>query len=214
GLIVQVPRRALAAVLHVLPRDLPAVVTDGPEDLSFSTVTTDSVAGACMAVEHLLSLGHETVHFVRGASDFHASQMREDGWRQTLKRHKRRTPRPLRGDWSAESGYAAGQRLAADPAVTAVFVANDQMALGAVHAFHDAGIPVPERVSIVGFDGIPEAAHFIPPLTTIEQNFEAFGGASIAALLSQLGPLRAQAPAHHLIPPRLIVRQSTARVSR
>ena len=73
----------------------------------------------------------------------------------------------IRGDWSAESGYRAGLELAAAGNVTAVFVANDQMALGALRAFSEAGMRVPEDISVVGYDDQPEAAYLIPPLTTV-----------------------------------------------
>jgi DNA-binding LacI/PurR family transcriptional regulator len=91
--------------------------------------------------------------------------------------------------------------------VTAIFVANDQMALGLMHALHDLGLDVPRDVSVVGFDDIPEAAHFYPPLTTVRQDFNELGRQCVARLIN---------PSIHSVgtaalPPTLVVRKTTAR---
>ena len=116
----------------------------------------------------------------------------------------------LTGDWSAASGYEAGLRIAARDDVTAVFCANDQMALGLLRALHEAGRGVPggpRGVSVVGFDDIPEAAYLIPPLTTVRQDFQAVGQRAIEILRAALG----QVPApERLIGAELVVRASTA----
>ena len=116
----------------------------------------------------------------------------------------------LTGDWSAASGFAAGQEIARRKDVTAVFCANDQMALGLLRALSEAGRGVPggsRGVSVVGFDDIPEAAYLIPPLTTVRQDFRAVGHRAIeilqAALAGEPAPDR-------LISPELVVRASTA----
>jgi DNA-binding LacI/PurR family transcriptional regulator len=210
GVIVRVPRSALTTVMRQLVDGLPAVVIDGPARSDWRTVTTDSETGAATVVQHLLDLGHDTVHFVRGWSELHASALREAGWRRTLRKARRRVCPPVGGDWSAQSGYEAATRLAQDKSVTAVFLANDQMALGALHAFADAGISVPRQISVAGFDDIPEAAHFLPPLTTVRQDFDTLGQASVAALLAQLGRSSAPAqPLHQLVGTELVIREST-----
>jgi DNA-binding LacI/PurR family transcriptional regulator len=84
-------------------------------------------------------------------------------------------PPVLRGDWTSTSGYRVGVELAKREGLTAVFCANDQMALGVIHAFAEAGIRVPRDASVIGFDDIPEAEHFLPPLTTVRQDFVALG---------------------------------------
>jgi DNA-binding LacI/PurR family transcriptional regulator len=119
----------------------------------------------------------------------------------------------IEGDWSANSGYQAGRRLAPRlkaelDDVTAVFVANDQMALGLIRAFHEEGLMVPRDVSIVGFDDQPEAGHFLPPLTTIRQDFAAIGRRCVSALIEKVRGVEA-AP-FSPIEPELIVRASTA----
>ena len=119
-------------------------------------------------------------------------------------------PEPLHGDWSARSGYDLGRRLAADPEVTAIFAANDQMALGVLRAMNEAGREIPGEVSVVGFDDIPEAPYFSPPLTTIRQDFDEMGTRSLRLLLrddrAAGRPLRPGPDSR----PELIVRSSTA----
>ncbi len=93
---------------------------------------------------------------------------------------------PLSGDWSALSGYEAGQVLARIPDIHAIFVANDQMALGVLRALHERGRRVPEDVAVVGFDDTPEAACFVPPLTTVRQDFRELGQVAVQILVDQL----------------------------
>jgi LacI family transcriptional regulator len=187
------------------------------------------VAGARLAVEHLLSLGHETVWHVSGPRDWLEARDRVDGWRQVLEGAGRRVPPVVRGDWSPRSGYEAGRHLAGQPDVTAVFCANDQQALGMLRALHELGVRVPEDVSVVGFDDIPEAEYLSPPLTTVRQDFDEVGRRCLAALLDMLDA-RDSAPSRDSgaagvsadagwpsvpagqprVPPTLVVRASTA----
>ena len=130
------------------------------------------------------------------------------GWREA---HERRglLPGPeLAGDWSPASGYAAGTRLVQDAAVSAVFVANDGMALGVLKALHEHGRRVPEDLSIVGFDDVPEAAYFWPALTTVSQEFSALGRSAVDLTLRALAG--EEAPMAPLVMPELMVRATTA----
>jgi DNA-binding LacI/PurR family transcriptional regulator len=133
-----------------------------------------------------------------------------EGWRTALEAAGAPVHEPLQGDWSARSGFAAGRVFAADPDVSAVFAANDQMAIGLLLALHEAGRAVPGDVSVIGFDDIPEAAYLIPPLTTLRQDLADEGRRAVAMLLSQV-----ERPATEPIPvrvvPDLIVRASTGR---
>jgi DNA-binding LacI/PurR family transcriptional regulator len=112
------------------------------------------------------------------------------------------------GDWSPRSGYEVGSRFAADPEVRAVFVANDQMALGFLRALHERGRAVPQDVSVIGFDDIPEAQYFIPPLTTVRQDFSQMGAMSMRLLLDMMEG--GEPPSGMTVTPELIVRASTA----
>ena len=190
------------------PRDVRLVVVDSPPDARFDIVEVDHAGGARAAVAHLLSLGHPSVHHLAGPPASFAAAERARGWREALATAGVAAPPPLSGDWSAASGYAAGERLASDPTVTAVFAANDQMALGVLRALADAGRSVPGDVSVVGFDDIADAADYRPPLTTVRQDFDVLGERAVAALVS--GIEDAVEPRLQQIPVRLILRASTA----
>jgi DNA-binding LacI/PurR family transcriptional regulator len=193
----------------VLPTDLPVVAVEGGVLADIPSVSVDQALGARYLVEHLLAAGHPTVHHVRGPADWFEATARAEGWRSALEAAGRPVPRTLAGDWSARSGYEAGQKIARRRDVSAVFVANDQMALGMLRALHEAEVRVPADISVVGFDDIPESAYFTPPLTTVRQPFDAVGRGSIRALLDQIErPGQATAPT--VIAPRLVVRDSTA----
>lgn len=192
----------------VVPTDLRLVVVDSPADDRFDVVQTDHVAGARDAVAHLLSQGHRTVAHVTGPAGAFAADQRERGWRDALSAAGVPRGPLLHGDWSAASGYARGALLAVDLDVTAVFCANDQMALGLLRALADAGRRVPDDVSVIGFDDSADAAQFRPPLTTMRQDFAALGARAVDTLVSGVeGPA---ARVVETIPARLIVRASTA----
>jgi DNA-binding LacI/PurR family transcriptional regulator len=121
-------------------------------------------------------------------------------------------PPPLAGDWSARAGYDLGRRLGADPAVSAIFVANDQMALGVLRAMHECGRRIPEEVSVVGFDDIPEAPYFLPPLTTVRQDFDQMGSHGVRLLLKMIQTGRPPQRSRGLRP-QLVVRASTGLIA-
>jgi len=129
------------------------------------------------------------------------------GWAAELESRALALPEIIYGDWSPGSGYRAGLKLAADRSATAVLCANDRMALGVLHAFADCGVLVPDDVSVVGFDDVPESAHFIPPLTTIRQDIVRLGLEMLAKLLSFIEGNATAAPVH--TESELIVRKST-----
>ncbi|MDU0367285.1 LacI family DNA-binding transcriptional regulator [Microbacterium sp. KSW4-17] len=186
------------------PADLHVVVVDSPPDARFSIVQTDHAAGARAATAHLLALGHDTVHHLGGPRGSFAAAERERGWRFALADAGLVTPEPVRGDWTSASGHRAVSHLLE---ATAIFVANDQMALGALRALADAGRRVPEDVSVVGFDDIADAAEFRPPLTTVRQDFDALGRRAVTALV---GAIEGGEPIAETVPPSVVVRRSTA----
>ncbi|MFG1942477.1 LacI family DNA-binding transcriptional regulator [Nonomuraea sp. NPDC048826] len=210
GIVVVAPQRSAAQALADLPLDIPAVAVEGGEAGDVPVVCVDQVEGGRLATEHLLSLGHETVWHVRGPGDWLEAEGRVTGWRSALEQAGRDVPEPLAGDWSPRSGYEAGRSLASMAGVTAVFVANDQMALGVLRAFTEKGVRVPGQVSVVGFDDIPESAYFSPPLTTIRQDFGAVGRHSIGVLLRQIEAGGPQASERLVVPPMFVTRVSTA----
>lgn len=193
-----------------LPPDVHVVVADSDAGDRYSVVDTDQAEGTRLAVTHLLDLGHRTVWHVTGPQGSFASQRRAQAWHRVLREAGRPVPPPLHGDWSAESGHAAGLVLADEPGCTAVFAANDQMALGLLRAFSERGRAVPDDISVVGFDDIPEAACFIPPLTTVHQDFAEIGRRCVQGVLRQIREGGTSRPGTEFVPTRLVVRDSTA----
>jgi len=185
------------------PADLHLVVVDSRPDARFSIVQTDHAGGARAATTHLLSLGHEHVHHLAGPVGSFAAAERERGWREALADAGIEAPAPVRGDWTSASGHRAADAL---QSASAVFVANDQMALGALRAFADAGRRIPEDVAVVGFDDIVDAAEYRPPLTTVRQDFDVLGARAVAALISAI---EGNAPSVEAVPTRLVVRASS-----
>jgi DNA-binding LacI/PurR family transcriptional regulator len=208
GILVIAPHAEAGEALLDAPSDVPLVAAEAGPASGAAVVAVDQVAGAVSAARHLLDLGHRTVWHIGGPSDWIESARRCDGWRTTLEAAGAEVPEPLVGDWSPRAGYELGRELTQDPAVTAVFVANDQMALGLLRAMHEAGRTVPGEVSVVGFDDIPEAAYFLPPLTTVRQDFIEMGRRSLRMLLRTIETGR-RASAESLVPPELIIRAST-----
>jgi DNA-binding LacI/PurR family transcriptional regulator len=217
AIIVIMEVHLLDSATVTLPPGVQVVVVDSDAGDRYSVVDTDQADGARQAVEHLLGLGHRTVWHVAGPEESFASGRRAQAWRDVLAANGREIPRLSRGDWSADSGYHIGLTLADEADCTAIFAANDEMALGVLRAFHEKGKVVPTDVSVVGFDDIPNAASFIPPLTTIHQDFAEVGRRCVQGILRQIYHQSAD-HGTTLVPTRLVVRSSTApppvRVSR
>jgi DNA-binding LacI/PurR family transcriptional regulator len=209
GILAIDPEVDADTALRAMPRNVPLMVLRGGLDAVTAGVQFDSTAGAHNAVRHLLDLGHPTVRHLAGPLRFEAARSRVRGWRAALEEAGAPAHEPLQGDWSARSGYATGQVLAADPDVSAVFAANDQMAVGLMLALHEAGRTVPGDVSVIGFDDIPEAAYLIPPLTTLRQDLVDEGRRAVAMLLAQIEHPGAAEPIPVRMVPDLIVRSST-----
>jgi DNA-binding LacI/PurR family transcriptional regulator len=191
---------------------VPVLVLGAPPPFSASTVLTGAGGADLMAraaVDHLLDLGHPTVHHLAGPQRWHAAKDRLEGWRAALAARGRDEPSVVEGDWSAASGYAAGRELAADPDVTAVFAANDDMAIGLIRALAEAGRRVPEDISVVGFDDIPVAAYVTPPLTTVRQPFDTVAQEGLKRLVHAIENPKAEALPASDPPVDLVVRAST-----
>ena len=209
GLAVIAPFTSANDALAYLPTGTPVVAVEGDPDGDVAVVTVDQAAGARMATQHLLAAGCDTVFHVAGPAEWQEAGGRTAGWRATLEEAGADVTPPLYGDWSARSGYNAGQVLAQVPDARAIFVANDQMALGVLRALYERGRRVPEDVSVVGFDDTPESAYFIPPLTTVRQDFQTVGRAAVKLLLDQLAT-GARSRDRVLINPELICRKSSS----
>lgn len=212
GVAVIAPLRAGADALRHLKSDIPVVALEAGQNASIPVATVDQRAGAAAATRHLLSLGHKTVWHLAGPADWQEAEERIVGWKSALEAAGAAVPTPLRGDWSPRSGYEAAAQLLNTPNLTALFVSNDQMALGVLRRFHEAGREVPRDVSLVGFDDIPEAAYFTPPLTTVRQDFAELGKRCLELLVARIEG--AELSTRLVVPPELVVRESTAAIRR
>ena len=209
GLVVIAPVASAGEALDDMPAGVPLVTVDGDPKRAHALVTVDQVAGARAATRHLLDAGHRTVWHVSGPGDRYDAAGRIDGWRQELEAAGAEVPPPVPAGWSAAAGFSAGHMLARMPEVTAVFAANDHLALGILRALHEHGKRVPEDLSLVGFDDVPEAGYFIPPLTTVRPDFHAVARHALELLLAQI---EAGVPSttQMMLPPTLIERRSVA----
>jgi DNA-binding LacI/PurR family transcriptional regulator len=208
GLVVIAPQVRVFDVLAKMSIDVPYVSfqTTGQTELQ---IPADQVAGARMATRHLIELGHREILHLAGPQDWIEAEARMRGFLQEIDEAELNTYPPILGDWTAEFGYRAGRELLATREFSAVFAASDHMALGLMHAIRDAGLDMPGDISVVGFDDIPDAKHFAPPLTTIRQDFAEIGRRAFEVLLSELSSGKVAERAQIL--PELVVRASTAR---
>jgi DNA-binding LacI/PurR family transcriptional regulator len=198
----------VAALAHV-PAEMPIVALGCGTHASITSVAVDNEAGAATATRYLLGLGHKTVHHIAGPSANLDAKERVDGWRQALRDAGAPTPPVLAGDWSAASGYDLGSLLAGEPGVTAILCGNDTMALGVLRALTERGRRVPADVSVVGFDDVPDASYYMPPLTTVRQDFGEVGRQALNALLERMSGADPAGPRVR-VATELIVRQSAA----
>ncbi len=208
GLALLAPVADADAAVGLVPTDVPLVMIDGDPARAGALVTVDQEEGGRLATEHLLAAGHATVWHVSGPPEWFDSQGRARGWRAALEDAGAAVPQVIPAGWSARSGYEVGQEVARRPEVTAVFTANDHLALGLVRALAEHGRRVPDDVSVVGFDDVPESGFFLPPLTTVRQDFGAVARTSLEVLLGRIDG--DDGDGHHLIAPVLVERDSVA----
>ncbi|GAA1726756.1 LacI family DNA-binding transcriptional regulator [Brachybacterium phenoliresistens] len=212
GIVLSEPLYLGGAALQV-PEDV-AVLTIGSQGLSDRedelVVGADEFSAALLATGHLLALGHASVHHIAGPDAWVSSRLRRDGWRSALEGEGLEVPEVARGDWSPRSGFTAMQTLLREAAPTAVFVANDQMAIGAIAAIEQAGMRVPQDVSIVGFDDLDVAEYLSTPLTTMRQEFGVFARLGMARLIRTIDGTP-PAEVRQLVPASLVTRATTGR---
>lgn len=207
ALCVIAPRESSLDLVRRRETGLPTVIIKSEPEVGMHTVAVDQRAMGHLAVQHLVALGHRDIVHLAGPSDWYDARERENGWRDALVEAGLPVPEPVRGDWTSDTGYALAAAGRLDGA-TAVVAANDQTALGLVHGLADRGVRVPEDVSVVGFDDLPEARHFLPPLTTVRQDFAELGQLTLRRILAAIEGV--DVVQHETIEPRLVVRSSTA----
>lgn len=211
AIVMIATQRDALAVVRAETTSTPLILVEGELSGRGLSVGVDQVAGARLATEHLLSLGHRHIVHVPGPLSWTEARARHTGYLEVMHRNGLPVDADFEGDWSPARGYDIGRRLVARGGFTAVFVANDQMAIGVLHAFAESGIRVPDDVSVVGFDDIPESAYTNPSLTTVHQDFHLVGQRAIEVVTAVLDGASVVTP---LIAPELVVRDSTARPDR
>ncbi len=206
ALVLMAPTRAVLDVADARASDVPvAYLLTGGERAPWS-VSVDQGQGVRLAIDHLVAHGHTRIQHITGPADATEAQLRKNAFvAETMRLGLSRLPM-IEGDWSAQSGFDAGSHV--DPSATAVFCGNDQMALGLIHALGLRGVGVPRQLSVIGFDDIPEAAHMMPPLTTIRQDFRRVGALAVDVLVAALAG--EDLPDTTPLPAELIVRESVA----
>ncbi|ALJ21342.1 LacI family DNA-binding transcriptional regulator [Microbacterium sp. No. 7] len=207
ALCVIAPRASSLDLLGGLNLSLPLLVVKSEPHPGMHTVGVDQHEGAMLAVDHLIEIGHRSIVHLAGPQDWYDARVRQRGWRDALTAAGLDLSEPVVGDWTSDFGYAFARDVDAS-AGTAIFAANDQMALGVIHGLSERGLRVPQDISVVGFDDLPDARHFLPPLTTVRQDFAALGALAVRSLVAAIDG--ADAEQHEMIPPTLKVRASTA----
>lgn len=207
GLVVVAPQVRAFEVLAELAIGVPFVSLQSIEPNDTRVHPAEQVAGARRATEHLISLGHREIVHLAGPRDWIEAEGRMQGFLDAVIEADLRVHPPILGDWTADFGFFAGRELARRRDFTAVFAANDQMAIGLMHGLRDAGLDVPRAVSVVGFDDIPVAKHVWPPLTTMRQDFPAIGRRAVELLIAAMSGERTRATTLEL---ELVERDTTA----
>ncbi|GGR28311.1 LacI family transcriptional regulator [Deinococcus ruber] len=213
GLLMVLPRSVQSYAHALMHAHVPVVVVaTGNQNSPFPLVDSDHYQGARAAMSHLLSLGHHRIGFIAGRADTAASLERFRGYQEGLLTAGL-VPEPVlveEGNYTQPGGFAAALRLLqATPAVTAIFAANDLSAFGAMEAVKELGLRVPQDVSVMGFDDIPQASQVYPALTTIRQPLTEMGRAGIKQLLNVLHGAGTVTD-RLVLPTELICRASTA----
>jgi LacI family transcriptional regulator len=222
--VMQMLRQICDGVIAVLPLEygylgdlaainLPVITIDHRgKHAEFPSIATDGYEGARTAVQHLAELGHERIAFIAGDERLASAKDRHRAYMETLAQlgFKRDPSLIVNGDFSQSGGFAATCKLLAlKRPPTAIFAANDMSAFGAMAAIHNAGLKVPEDISVIGFDDIPAAAQVHPALTTVRQPIHQMGRSAVNTLLALIAGIEPASPQVSL-PTELVVRDSTA----
>jgi DNA-binding LacI/PurR family transcriptional regulator len=206
AIIMIVTQQEALAVVRSEATTIPLIVVEGELSGRGLSVGVDQTAGARLATQHLVDLGHRDIVHVTGPLTWTEARARRAGYVEVMRAAGLQVRADFEGDWTPARGYAIGRELVSRNDFSAVFVANDQMAIGVLHALTQAGIAVPGDVSLVGFDDVPEAAYLNPALTTVRQDFHAVGRRAIELLTAVIDGVSNATP---LLAPELIVRDST-----
>jgi DNA-binding LacI/PurR family transcriptional regulator len=207
AVVVITAQEEALAVVQSEEAGVPLIIVEGDLSGRGLSVGVDQIDGARQATQHLIDLGHRAIDHIAGPMPWTEAKGRLTGYEDAM-HAAGLTPRAhFGGDWTPARGYELGRKISRKRDATAVFVANDQMAIGVLHAFAEAGLQVPRDISVVGFDDIPEAGYLNPALTTVRQDFYAVGQRAIDLVTATLDGSTTDVS---LLPPELIIRDSTA----
>jgi DNA-binding LacI/PurR family transcriptional regulator len=211
GLAIVTPHANAVEYVRANVSGIPVVTLDSMYRMDELAVSVDNFAGGVTATQHLLDLGHKEIVHISGPKDWFESTTRAAGYTSTMI-NANLVPRVIDGDWEISTGYRIGSEVNfLEKGITAVFIANDRMALGFLHAMRQRGVSVPEQLSVVGFDDLEESQYAYPPLTTVRQDFRALGERAMQLLLLEIKGT-AYKKLDRLVP-ELVVRSSTARLT-
>jgi DNA-binding LacI/PurR family transcriptional regulator len=212
GLVLITPMTNLVLEdLRLCLKHIPYVMIDIDKGIDFPSVLIDQHYGMNLAIDHLLKLGHRQIASISGPLNWAVAASRQQGLIKALDKAGLQLCLYAEGDWSVKSGYEATLNLLnQNQTFSALVAANDHMALGAYRALKEAGLKIPQDVSVIGFDDIPEADFLDPSLTTIRQDFAMLGQQSVDYLLSLI---KEAGPSYQrVLFPSLVLRSSTAAV--
>lgn len=191
----------------------PFVMLDAAPGASAPSIVIDQREGGRLAVQHLIDLGHTRIAEIHGPLTWNDARLRHEAFVETLRATGLEPGPSLESDWTSEGGYRTMRTLLEmDDAFSALVAGNDQMALGALHLLHERGVTVPGEMSVVGFDDVPEAAYFFPPLTTVRQDFTTLGQQSAEYLIALMEDPDTIIQQKTLMP-ELLTRSSTRPIS-
>lgn len=198
--------------------DVPVVFLSARPRPGIASVSVDNYAGVRRLMAHLLEQGRRRIGIITGPRGWWEAEQREQAWRDALQEAGIQELDDLRveGDWSPLSGEVGMTRLLAQaPGMDALFACNDHMALGALAVMRRAGLRAPEDIAVVGFDNIPGAAHFYPPLTSVKQGLSAIGATAVQMLKRILEARESEEvfqPEVEWVQPQLVIRESSSPV--
>lgn len=208
GIIVMWPQRALPTISRALSEDLPAVFVNSSAP-GRRSVRIDNYAGARAMTEHLIALGHHAITFISGPAHNVDAIERERGFRDAmqqagLEKHAIELP----GSFTESSGYEAVAKLSSRRPPSAIFAANDAMAIGAMFALRESGRRIPDDVALAGFDDIPIARYLTPQLSTVHVHIGELGRRAVNHLLNEIDGVSDRTPRRQLIGTTLAIRES------
>jgi LacI family transcriptional regulator len=212
GLIMMVPDLELSTIAQFLPHRIPVVLLNADlEQIEYESLNIDNVGGARAVTSHLIELGHRRIAMIQGPELNRDARDRARGFTEAMAARGLKVDPALllRGDFTEASGFRATRSLLQQsPDVTAIFAANDSMAVGALSALRDAGRNVPEDVAVVGFDDIPIAEYLSPPLTTVRVSIAHLGERAADRMFECIKAENRLYPTQQVLATELVIRRS------